>query len=111
MPAATEISEFALTSPRRPDRAQEMIVTLSHQGYVQIAAASEYQVQHRGGRARPRRRPRRTITCRPVVANTHDWLLCFSSNGRLVLAARVRIAGRQLRSRGKPFVNLLPGRG
>src|SRR5882757_2480855 len=106
----TEISEFALNINREDLIApQEMIVTLSHQGYVKSQPQSEYQVQHRGGRGKTAATTKDDDYVQGLwSAHTHDWLLCFSSNGRLYWLRVFELPAGSSGSRGKPFVNLLP---
>ncbi len=106
----TEISEFALNINREDLIApQEMIVTLSHQGYVKSQPQSEYQVQHRGGRGKTAATTKDDDYVQGLwSAHTHDWLLCFSSNGRLYWLRVFELPAGGSGSRGKPFVNLLP---
>jgi len=106
----TEISEFALNINREDLIApQEMIVTLSHQGYVKSQPQSEYQVQHRGGRGKTAATTKDDDYVQGLwSAHTHDWLLCFSSRGRLYWLRVFELPAGGSGSRGKPFVNLLP---
>jgi DNA gyrase subunit A len=106
----TEITEFALDLNREDLIApQEMIVTLSHQGYVKSQPLSEYQVQHRGGRGRNAAATKEDDFVQGLwSAHTHDWLLCFSSRGRLYWLRVFELPAGGSGSRGKPFVNLLP---
>lgn len=106
----TEISEFALNLNREDLIApQEMIVTLSHQGYVKSQPQSEYQVQRRGGRGKTAATTKDDDYVQGLwSAHTHDWLLCFSSRGRLYWLRVFELPAGNSGSRGKPFVNLLP---
>ncbi len=109
-PRRTEITEFALDLNREDlITPQEMIVTLSHQGYVKSQPLSEYQVQHRGGRGRSAAATKEDDFVQDLwSAHTHDWLLCFSSRGRLYWLRVFELPAGGSGSRGKPFVNLLP---
>ena len=106
----TEISEFALNLNREDLIApQEMIVTLSHQGYVKSQPQSEYQVQRRGGRGKTAATTKDDDYVQGLwSAHTHDWLLCFSSRGRLYWLRVFELPAGNSGARGKPFVNLLP---
>ncbi|MBL6749408.1 MAG: DNA gyrase subunit A [Nevskia sp.] len=106
----TEITAFALDLNREDLVApQEMIVTLSHQGYVKSQPLSEYQVQHRGGRGRTAATTKDDDYVQGLwSAHTHDWLLCFASSGRLYWLRVFELPAGASGSRGKPFVNLLP---
>ncbi|MBX6420534.1 MAG: DNA gyrase subunit A [Nevskia sp.] len=109
-PRRSEITEFALDLNREDLIApQEMIVTLSHQGYVKAQPLSEYQVQHRGGRGRAAATTKEDDYVQGLwSAHTHDWLLCFSSRGRLYWLRVFELPAGGSGARGKPFVNLLP---
>ena len=109
-PRRTEITEGSLNLVREDLIApQEMIVTLSHQGYVKSQPQSEYQVQHRGGRGKTAATTKDDDYVQDLwSAHTHDWLLCFSSRGRLYWLRVFELPAGGSGSRGKPFVNLLP---
>ncbi|MDR3418047.1 MAG: DNA gyrase subunit A [Nevskia sp.] len=106
----TEITEGALDLLREDLIVpQEMIVTLSHQGYVKSQPQSEYQVQHRGGRGKAAAATKEDDYVHGLwSAHTHDWLLCFSTRGRLYWLRVFELPSGGSGSRGKPFVNLLP---
>ena len=106
----TEITEGSLNMLREDLIApQEMIVTLSHQGYVKSQPQSEYQVQHRGGRGKTAATTKDDDYVQDLwSAHTHDWLLCFSTRGRLYWLRVFELPSGGSGSRGKPFVNLLP---
>ena len=106
----TEITAFALNLNREDLIApQDMIVTLSHQGYVKSQPVSEYQVQKRGGRGRNAAATKEDDYVHGLwSAHSHDWLLCFSSRGRLYWLRVFELPAGSAGSRGKPFVNLLP---
>ncbi len=106
----TEITEGSLNLLREDLIApQEMIVTLSHQGYVKSQPQSEYQVQHRGGRGKTAATTKDDDYVQDLwSAHTHDWLLCFSTRGRLYWLRVFELPAGGSGSRGKPFVNLLP---
>ena len=88
---------------------EDVIVTLSHGGYAKAQPITDYQAQRRGGRGRAATRVKEEdFVDKLFIANTHDWLLCFSSRGKVywLKVYELPIAGRG--SRGKPIVNLLP---
>jgi DNA gyrase subunit A len=88
---------------------EEVMVTLSHGGYAKAQPVADYQSQRRGGRGRAATRVKEEdFVDKLFIANTHDWLLCFSSRGKVywLKVYELPIAGRG--SRGKPIVNLLP---
>ena len=88
---------------------EDVVVTLSHGGYAKAQPVADYQAQRRGGRGRAATRVKEEdFVDKLFIANTHDWLLCFSSRGKVywLKVYELPIAGRG--SRGKPIVNLLP---
>jgi len=88
---------------------EDVVVTLSHGGYAKAQPIVDYQAQRRGGRGRSATRVKEEdFVDKMFIANTHDWLLCFSSRGKVywLKVYELPIAGRG--SRGKPIVNLLP---
>ncbi|SPX10327.1 DNA gyrase subunit A [Escherichia coli] len=63
---------------------EDVVVTLSHQGYVKYQPLSEYEAQRRGGKGKSAARIKEEdFIDRLLVANTHDHILCFSSRGRV----------------------------
>jgi DNA gyrase subunit A len=106
----TEITDFALDLNREDlITPQEMVVTLSKQGYVKAQPLAEYQVQKRGGRGRTAAATKEDDYVNGLwVAHSHDWLLCFSSRGRLYWLRVFELPVGGSGSRGKPFVNLFP---
>jgi DNA gyrase subunit A len=87
----------------------DMVVTLSHTGYIKSQALTEYRAQRRGGRGK-----RATATKdddwidQLFVANTHDWILCFSNRGRVYWLKVWEVPQGSSNSRGKPIVNMFP---
>ena len=87
----------------------EMVVTLSHTGYIKSQVLSEYRAQRRGGRGKQATQTKEDDWIDQLfIANTHDWILCFSNRGRVywIKVWEVPQGGRQ--SRGKPIVNMFP---
>ncbi len=88
---------------------EDVVVTLSQQGYVKYQPLSDYQAQHRGGRGKAATKVKdEDFIERLLVANTHDTILCFSNRGKVywMRVFQLPLGGRL--SRGKPIVNLLP---
>ena len=88
---------------------EEVVVTLSHSGYIKSQSSDTYQAQKRGGRGKSSTKMKDEDFIDKIwVANTHDTLLCFSSKGKLywLKVYQVPIASRG--ARGKPIINLLP---
>jgi DNA gyrase subunit A len=87
----------------------DMVVTLSHTGYVKSQPLAEYRAQKRGGRGKQATQTKEDDWVDQLfIANTHDWILCFSDRGRVywVKVWEVPQGGRA--SRGKPIVNMFP---
>ncbi|RMD80525.1 MAG: DNA gyrase subunit A [Gammaproteobacteria bacterium] len=88
---------------------EDMVVTLSHAGYVKAQPVSEYRTQRRGGRGKSALSTKEAdFVERLFVASSHDTLLCFSDRGRVYWKKvyELPVAGRG--ARGRPIVNLLP---
>ena len=87
----------------------DMVVTLSHSGYIKSQPLSEYKAIKRGGRGK-----QATVTKEDdwieqlFVANTHDWLLCFSNRGRMYWLKVWEVPAGSRGSRGRPIVNMFP---
>ncbi len=87
----------------------DMVVTLSHTGYVKSQPLAEYRAQRRGGRGKQATQMKEEDWIDQLfIANTHDWILCFSDRGRVywIKVWEVPQGGRA--SRGKPIVNMFP---
>ena len=88
---------------------QDMVVTLSHGGYMKAQPVTDYQAQRRGGRGKQAAATKEEDFIEHLfVANTHDYLLCFSSAGRMYWIKVYTLPQGSRQSRGKPIVNLLP---
>ncbi|MXP56107.1 DNA topoisomerase (ATP-hydrolyzing) subunit A [Pantoea sp. Mhis] len=88
---------------------EDVVVTLSHQGYVKYQPLSDYEAQHRGGKGKSAARIKEEdIIDRLLVANTHDTILCFSSRGKLYWMKVYQLPEASRSARGRPIVNLLP---
>ena len=106
----TEITEGAVNLNREDlITPQEMVVTLSHEGYVKSQPLLEYRAQKRGGRGKAATETKEEdFVDRLWIAHTHDTLLCFSSLGKVYKLRVFELPVGARGSRGKPFVNLLP---
>jgi DNA gyrase subunit A len=101
--AALNIAHEDLIAP------QDMVVTLSHEGYVKAVALTEYQAQKRGGRGKIAATTKdEDFVDRLWVAHSHDTLLCFTSAGKCYKRRVFELPSGSRGSRGKPFNNLLP---
>ncbi|RXK32895.1 DNA gyrase subunit A [Arsenophonus endosymbiont of Bemisia tabaci Asia II 3] len=87
---------------------EDVVVTLSHQGYVKYQPLSDYEAQRRGGKGKSAARIKEEdFIERLLVANTHDTILCFSSRGRLYWMTVYQLPEASRGARGRPIVNLL----
>lgn len=88
---------------------ENVVVTLSHQGYVKYQPLTDYEAQRRGGKGKSAARIKEEdFIERLLVANTHDTILCFSSRGRLYWMKVYQLPEASRGARGRPIVNLLP---
>lgn len=97
-----DIADEDLIPPR------EMVVTLTHGGYIKTQPTSDYQAQRRGGRGKQAAATKDEDFVETLfVANTHDYLMCFTNLGRChwIKVYRLPEGGRQ--SRGRPINNVI----
>ncbi len=88
---------------------QDMVVTVSHGGYMKAQATDEYRAQLRGGRGKQATATKEDdFVERMFIANTHDFILCFSNRGRVYWLKVYNVPQGSRASRGKPIVNLVP---
>jgi DNA gyrase subunit A len=88
---------------------EDMVVTMSHEGYVKSQPLTDYKAQRRGGRGKSATAMKETdYIDKLIVANTHDTILCFSSLGKVYWLKVYQLPVTSRAARGKPFVNLLP---
>ncbi|MDA8257825.1 MAG: DNA gyrase subunit A [Betaproteobacteria bacterium] len=88
---------------------EEMVVTLSHGGYMKSQPLDDYRAQKRGGRGKQAAGTKdEDFIEKMFVANTHDYILCFSNRGRLYWLKVYNVPQGGRGARGKPIVNLLP---
>ena len=88
---------------------EDMVVTLSHTGYVKRQPLADYRAQRRGGRGKQAASVKDDdfVDCL-FIANTHDYILCFSSRGRVYWLKVYEAPEGTRTSRGRPIVNLFP---
>jgi DNA gyrase subunit A len=87
----------------------DMVVTLSHTGYIKSQPLAEYRAQKRGGRGKQATQTKDDDWIDQLfMANTHDWLLCFSDRGRVYWLKVWEVPQGSRNSRGKPIVNMFP---
>ena len=88
---------------------QDMVVTLSHSGYMKSQPVSEYRAQKRGGRGKQAAATKEDDWIEQLfIANTHDYMLCFSNRGRMYWLKVWEVPKGSRTSRGKPIVNMFP---
>jgi len=88
---------------------QDMVVTLSHTGYMKSQPISEYRAQKRGGRGKQAMATKDEDWIDQLfIANTHDYILCFSNRGRMYWLKVWEVPQGSRNSRGKPIVNMFP---
>ncbi len=88
---------------------EDMVVTLSHGGYMKAQPVAEYRAQRRGGRGKQATATKEDdFVDRMFIANTHDFILCFSNRGRVYWLKVYNVPQGQRNARGKPIVNLVP---
>ncbi|MDF2185841.1 DNA topoisomerase (ATP-hydrolyzing) subunit A [Grimontia hollisae] len=88
---------------------EDVVVTLSHEGYVKYQPLTDYEAQRRGGKGKSATRMKEEdFIERLLVANTHDTILCFSTRGRMYWLKVYQLPLASRTARGKPIVNLLP---
>ena len=87
----------------------DMVVTLSHSGYIKSQPLGEYRAQKRGGRGKQATATKEDDWIDQLfIANTHDYLLCFSNRGRLYWLKVWEVPAGSRGSRGRPIVNMFP---
>jgi DNA gyrase subunit A len=87
----------------------DMVVTLSHSGYIKSQPLGEYRSQKRGGRGKQATATKEDDWIDQLfIANTHDYILCFSNRGRLYWLKVWEVPAGSRGSRGRPIVNMFP---
>jgi DNA gyrase subunit A len=87
----------------------DMVVTLSHMGYIKSQPLNEYRAQKRGGRGKQATQTKEDDWIDQLfIANTHDYLLAFSNRGRLYWLKVWEVPASSRGSRGRPIVNMFP---
>lgn len=100
---ATELGTEDLITP------QDMVVTLSHSGYIKSQPLTEYRAQKRGGRGKQAASTKEDDWIDYLfVANTHDTILCFSNAGRVYWLKVYEVPQGSRTSRGRPIINMFP---
>ncbi len=87
----------------------DMVVTLSHGGYIKSQPLGEYRAQKRGGRGKQATATKEDDWVDQLfIANTHDYILCFSNRGRMYWLKVWEVPQGSRGSRGRPIVNMFP---
>ena len=88
---------------------EDVVVTLSHEGYVKYQVLNDYQAQRRGGKGKAATKMKEEdFIERLLIANTHDTILCFSDRGKLYWLKVFQLPLASRTARGRPIVNILP---
>jgi DNA gyrase subunit A len=88
---------------------EDVVVTLSHGGYMKSQPVADYRAQKRGGRGKQATTTKEEdFIDKLFIANTHDYILCFSNRGRVYWLKVYEVPQGTRASRGKPIVNLVP---
>ncbi len=88
---------------------EDVVVTLSHGGYMKSQPVADYRAQKRGGRGKQATTTKDDDFVEKLfIANTHDYILCFSNRGRVYWIKVYEVPQGSRASRGKPIVNLVP---
>ncbi|NLS14040.1 DNA topoisomerase (ATP-hydrolyzing) subunit A [Vibrio sp. SM6] len=88
---------------------EDVVVTLSHEGYVKYQVLSDYEAQRRGGKGKSATKMKdEDYIERLLVANTHDNILCFSTRGKTYRLKVYQLPLASRTARGKPIINILP---
>jgi DNA gyrase subunit A len=88
---------------------EDVVVTLSREGYVKYQKLTDYESQRRGGRGKSATKMKdEDFIEKLLVANTHDHILCFSTRGRLYWLKVYQLPLASRNARGRPIVNILP---
>lgn len=88
---------------------EEVVITLSHEGYAKSQSLNLYQAQRRGGKGKTATSMKdEDFIAQLVIANTHDTILCFSNHGKVYWLKAYQVPQATRTARGKPIINLLP---
>jgi len=88
---------------------EDMVVTVSHSGYVKRVVLSEYRTQHRGGRGKSGMSTKdKDFVEHLFVASTHSTMLFFTDRGRVFSRKVFHLPQGSRIARGKPIINVLP---
>ena len=87
---------------------REMVVTLTHGGYIKTQPTTDYQAQRRGGRGKQAAATKDEDFIETLfVANTHDYLMCFTNLGKCHWIKVYKLPEGGRNSRGRPINNVI----
>ena len=87
---------------------EDVVVTLSHSGYMKAQPLDEYRAQKRGGRGKQATNNKDDDFIDSLfIANTHNYILCFSNRGQVYWLKVYEVPQGSRTARGKPIINLL----
>ena len=102
----SQTQDFSLEDLIAPE---DVVVTLSHSGYIKAQPLTDYRAQKRGGRGKQATATKEDdFVDKLFIANSHDHILCFSNRGRVYWIKVYEVPQSGRASRGKPIINLLP---
>ena len=88
---------------------EDMVVTISHNGYAKTQPLTDYQAQRRGGRGKSATSMKEDDFIEHLlIANTHDTVLCFTNFGKVYWLKVYEIPAASRSSRGRPVIHILP---
>jgi len=88
---------------------EEVVVTLSHEGYVKTQPIAVYQAQHRGGRGKSSSNMKEEDFVEYLIAaKSHDTVLCFTNHGKVYWLKVYQLPQANRAARGRPIINILP---
>lgn len=109
-PRRTEINDSAVDHDDEDlIQKEDMVVTVSHRGYIKRVSLSTYRAQRRGGKGRSGMKMRDEDTVTSLfVTNTHTPILFFTSSGMVYQLKCYKLPESAPQALGKPMINLLP---
>jgi DNA gyrase subunit A len=103
------VHDYTSFNPEDLITREDVVVTLSHAGYVKWQSLDAYAAQRRGGKGKSATSMKQEdFIDRLFVANTHDTILCFSNRGKVYWMRVYELPQASRQARGRPIVNLLP---
>ena len=101
--------EYEEVNDLRYIQKEDIVITISNNGYIKRSLLENYRAQNRGGKGKTGMSTREEDFVKEIhLADTHTKLLVFSSLGKVYALKSHDIPEASLKARGKPIVNLLP---